>query len=156
MQIQTANYDLVTTWQGGMASRTRCQSMTGDKRQSHVIDSDEPVALGGEGRAPDPQDLLLAAFNACMTAAFVQEAIGAGITLTHLDIETRGELLTGISRHCEKTTDTSAGRLQYVIHVSGNGTAHQFECIHQRAINASLNRWLLAQNMTIEGDLILI
>lgn len=38
MQIQTANYDLVTTWQGGMASRTRCQSMTGDKRQSHVID----------------------------------------------------------------------------------------------------------------------
>ncbi len=50
MQIQTANYDLVTTWQGGMASRTRCQSMTGGKRQSHVIDSDEPVALGGEGR----------------------------------------------------------------------------------------------------------
>jgi len=73
MQIQTANYDLVTTWQGGMASRTRCQSMTGGKRQSHVIDSDEPVALGGEGRAPGPQDLLLAAFNACMTAAFVQE-----------------------------------------------------------------------------------
>lgn len=67
MQIQTANYDLVTTWQGGMASRTRCQSMTGDKRQSHVIDSDEPVALGGEGRAPGPQDLMLAAFNACMT-----------------------------------------------------------------------------------------
>lgn len=52
MQIQTANYDLVTTWQGGMASRTRCQSITGDRSQSHVIDSDEPVALGGEGRAP--------------------------------------------------------------------------------------------------------
>lgn len=76
--------------------------MTGGKRQSHVIDSDEPVALGGEGRAPGPQDLLLAAFNACMTAAFVQEAIGAGITLTHLDIETRGELLTGISGTVKK------------------------------------------------------
>lgn len=128
----------------------------GDKRQSHVIDSDEPVALGGEGRAPGPQDLMLAAFNACMTAAFVQEAIGAGITLTHLDIETRGELLTGISRLCEKITDVSPGWLQYVIHVSGEGTAHQFECIHQLVINASLNRWLLAQNMTIEGGLILI
>lgn len=102
MQIQTVNYDLVTTWCGGMASRTRCQSITGDRSQSHVIDSDEPVSLGGEGRAPGPQDLLLAAFNACMTAAFVQEAIGAGITLTHLDIETHGELLTGISRYCEK------------------------------------------------------
>lgn len=156
MQIQTANYDLVTTWQGGMASRTRCQSMTGDKRQSHVIDSDEPVALGGGGRAPGPQDLMLAAFNACMTAAFVQEAISAGITLTHLDIETRGELLTGMPLICKKNTDASVGRLQYAIHVSGEGTAHQFECVHQQVIKASLNRWLLAQNMTIEGDLILI
>lgn len=76
----------------------------GDKRQSHVIDSDEPVALGGEGRAPGPQDLMLAAFNACMTAAFVQEAISAGITLTHLDIETRGELLTGMPLICKKKT----------------------------------------------------
>ncbi|MCV2510943.1 OsmC family protein [Leclercia pneumoniae] len=156
MQIQTANYDLVTTWQGGMASRTRCRSITGDRSQSHVIDSDEPVALGGEGRAPAPQDLMLAAFNACMTAAFVQEARGADLTLTHLDIETRGELLTEITQLCDKTTELSPGRLQYVIHVSGNGTAHQFECVHQRVINASLNRWLLAQNMTIEGDLILI
>ena len=110
MQIQTANYDLVTTWQGGMASRTRCQSMTGDKRQSHVIDSDESVALGGEGRAPGPQDLMLAAFNACMTAAFVQEAISAGITLTHLDIETRGELLTGMPLICKKNTDASVAK----------------------------------------------
>lgn len=154
MQIQNAKYNLVTTWCGGMVSRTLCHSGNGDK--CHVIDSDEPVALGGEGRAPGPQDLMLAAFNACMTAAFVQEVTGAGLRLTHLDIETRGELLTGISRLCEKTTDISPGRLQYVIHVSGEGTVHQFECVHQRVIDASLNRWLLAQHMTIEGDLILI
>ncbi|WP_233607020.1 OsmC family protein [Citrobacter sp. FDAARGOS_156] len=42
--------------------------------QNHVIDSDEPVSLGGEGLAPDPRELMLAAFNACMTAVFVQEA----------------------------------------------------------------------------------
>ena len=160
MEIQTANYDLVTMWGGGMASRTLCQSFTGDKhkqiRQSHVIDSDEPVARGGEGQAPNPQELMLAAFNACITAAFVQEASCAGITLTHLEIRTSGELLTGISQVCEKTPEASPGRLKYVIHVSGEGTAHQFECVHQQVINASINRWLLAQKMTIEGDLILI
>lgn len=75
MQIQTANYDLVTTWRGGMASRTLCQSFTGEESlqvlQSHVIDSDEPVSLGSEGLAPNPQELILAAFNACMRAALM-------------------------------------------------------------------------------------
>ena len=59
MQIQTAHYDLVTSWQGDMASRTLCQSFTADNAppalQSHVIDSDEAVSLGGEGLAPGPR-----------------------------------------------------------------------------------------------------
>ncbi len=82
MQIQTANYDLVTTWQGGMASRTRCQSMTGGKRQSHVIDSDEPVALGGEGRAPGPQDLLLAGCSMSFTSAGTGRPISSNASIS--------------------------------------------------------------------------
>lgn len=158
MQIHTANYDLLTTWRGGMACRTCCQSFSIDNRhpvhQTHVIDSDEPEALGGEGLAPNPQELMLAALNACMTAAFVQEARSEGVTLTHLEIQTHGQLMTGISSSCEKTVGDIPGQLQYVIHVSGLGTMHQFEQIHRRVISASFNRWLLAQNMTIEGDLI--
>ncbi|USR62394.1 OsmC family protein [Lelliottia amnigena] len=100
MQIQTAHYDLVTTWRGSMASRTLCQSFSADNAtpvmQSHVIDSDEPVSLGGEGLAPDPQELMLAAFNACMMAAFIQEARACGIALKHLEIHTDGHLPKGI------------------------------------------------------------
>lgn len=156
MQIQNAKYDLVTTWRGGMASRTCCQSFATGKGQqvlqNHIIDSDEPVALGGSGDAPNPQELMLAAFNACMTAAFVQEAMGEDITLSQLEIQTSGQLITALSTFHED----APGKLQYVIRVSGHGTIHQFEQIHQRVISVSLNRWLLAQNMTIEGDLILI
>ncbi|BBV85796.1 MULTISPECIES: OsmC family protein [Enterobacter] len=159
MQIQTAHYDLVTSWQGGMASRTLCQSFSEDNAlpalQSHVIDSDEPVSLGGEGLAPDPQELILAAFNACMMAAFIQEARNEGLALTHLEIHTDGHLPKGIPASGDKRADDASGTLQYVIHVSGDGTVHQFDGVHQRVINASLNRWLLAQNMLIEGDLIL-
>ncbi|BBV71044.1 TPA: OsmC family protein [Enterobacter kobei] len=159
MQIQTAHYDLVTSWQGGMASRTLCQSFSEDNAlpalQSHVIDSDEPVSLGGEGLAPDPQELILAAFNACMMAAFIQEARNEGLALTHLEIHTDGHLPKGIPASGDKRADDASGTLQYVIHVSGDGTVHQFNGVHQRVINASLNRWLLAQNMLIEGDLIL-
>ncbi|EOC9731496.1 OsmC family protein [Enterobacter kobei] len=159
MQIQTEHYDLVTSWQGGMASRTLCQSFSEDNAlpalQSHVIDSDEPVSLGGEGLAPDPQELILAAFNACMMAAFIQEARNEGLALTHLEIHTDGHLPKGIPASGDKRADDASGTLQYVIHVSGDGTVHQFDGVHQRVINASLNRWLLAQNMLIEGDLIL-
>lgn len=159
MQIQTAHYDLVTSWQGGMASRTLCQSFSADNAppalQSHVIDSDEPVSLGGEGLAPDPHELMLAAFNACMMAAFILEARAEGLALTHLEIHTDGHLPKGIPASGDKRADDASGTLQYVIHVSGDGTVHQFDGVHQRVINASLNRWLLAQNMLIEGDLIL-
>ena len=124
-------------------------------RKVAVIDSDEPVSLGGEGLAPDPQELILAAFNACMMAAFIQEARNEGLALTHLEIHTDGHLPKGIPASGDKRADDASGTLQYVSHVSGDGTVHQFDGVHQRVINASLNRWLLAQNMLIEGDLIL-
>ncbi|MDF7650969.1 OsmC family peroxiredoxin [Pantoea sp. Acro-805] len=159
MQIQTAHYDLVTSWQGGMASRTHCRSFSADNAasvpQSHVIDSDEPVLLGGGGLSPDPRELMLAAFNACMMATFIQEVRAEGLALTQLEIHTDGRLPEGIPATGDRAAENASGRLQYVICVSGDGTVHQFEGIHQRVINFSLNRGLLARNMLIEGDLIL-
>lgn len=159
MQTQTAHYDLATTWQGGMASRTLCQYFSADNTlpvmKSHVIDSDEPVSLGGEGMAPDPRQLMLAAFNACMMSAFIQQARTEGFALTHLAIHTDGHLPKSIPAFGGRASEDASGRLKYVIHVSGDGTMHQLEEIHQRVINLSLNRWLLAWNMLIEGDLIL-
>lgn len=90
-----------------------------------------------------------------MMAAFIQEARNEGLALTHLEIHTDGHLPKGIPASGDKRADDASGTLQYVIHVSGDGTVHQFNGVHQRVINASLNRWLLAQNMLIEGDLIL-
>ncbi|MGM8374486.1 OsmC family protein [Enterobacter hormaechei subsp. steigerwaltii] len=85
---------------GGMASRTLCQSFSGDSAPSvllnHVIDSDEPVSLGGEGVAPDPQEQMLTAFNACMMAAFIHEAMAEGLAITHLEIQTGVYLTKGI------------------------------------------------------------
>ncbi len=85
---------------GGMANRTLCQSFSGDSAPSvllnHVIDSDEPVSLGGEGVAPDPQEQMLTAFNACMMAAFIHEAMAEGLAITHLEIQTGDYLTKGI------------------------------------------------------------
>lgn len=98
---------------------------------------------------------MLAAFNACIMAAFILEARAEGLALTHLEIHTDGHLPKGIPASGDRPAEDASGRLVYVIHVSGSGTVHQFEGVHQRVIDSSLNRWLLAQNMLIEGDLIL-
>ncbi|MGK9172029.1 OsmC family protein [Yokenella regensburgei] len=160
MESDVAKYDIVTTWRGGMASQTRCHScIVGQTLQpSHgqVIHADEPEALGGKGAAPSPQELLLAAFNACMTAAFVHEASRENIVLTSLEIQTWGELSTGIPAASLPLAEEAPGRVQYIIHVSGNGSITQYEQIHRQVINLSPNRWLLARNMTIEGNLIVI
>jgi len=157
MENDVAKYDIVTTWRGGMASQTCCHScVIGEVLQSshgHVIHADEPEALGGKGLAPNPQELMLAAFNACMTAAFVHEASRQNIDLISLEIQTWGELSTGIPVPSRQLTEEVPGRVQYIIYVSGSGSITQYEHIHRQVINLSPNRWLLAQNMTIEGNL---
>lgn len=85
---------------GGMASRTLCQSFSGDSAPSvllnHIIDPDEPVSLGGEGVAPAPQEQMLTAFNACMMAAFIHEAMAESLAITHLEIQTGDYLMKDI------------------------------------------------------------
>jgi len=44
--------------------------------------------------------------------------------------------------------------LCYAIVVSGEADVSQFDKLHRRVIASSPNRWLLSQNMVLEGDLI--
>lgn len=159
MSLNTALYELVTTWHGGMASQTCSRaSISGAADtvpQLHLIDSDEPVTLGGEGFSPTPQELMLAAFNACMIAIFAMEARRENIALQRLEVQTCCDLITNLLSPQANDAESSHGRIQYVFHVSGSGTIYQFEQIHRKVINASLNWWILAQNLTVEGDLIL-
>lgn len=136
---------VVTAWRGGMVSESVCgEDLPG-------ILSDEPPALGGQGSAVNPQQLMLAAFNACMTATFVCQAQRRNIRLQRLDITSRATL-----NMLPANTDEPLcpGRLSYVIRVAGEASLAQFDSLHQAVIAGSPNRWLLAQNMTIIGDLV--
>ncbi|MDK2660035.1 OsmC family protein [Cupriavidus consociatus] len=56
------------------------------------IEADEPPGLLGGDHAANPQELLLAALNACMTVGYVANAAARGITLDSLQICSRGRL----------------------------------------------------------------
>ena len=88
-------FEVVTRWKGQTRSETTVDGFTlaGERiSRSHTIVADEPCELLGADSAPNPQELLMAAFNACITVGYVAGASLKGINLESLEIRPRGQL----------------------------------------------------------------
>lgn len=89
------SFGVATNWLGG--TRTRAAMLPiqlGDRslERGFAIEADEPAELLGTNKAANPQELLLAALNACVTATYAAHAAAMGIELTSLSIRTKGTL----------------------------------------------------------------
>jgi hypothetical protein len=82
-------------------------------------DDDEPVELLGTDTAPNPQEMLMAALNACVMVGYVAGAALRGITLETLELETSGELdlrgFLGIDANVKPGYDS----VQYTVRIKG-------------------------------------
>jgi len=90
-----ATFTVTTHWLGGTRSRAHVSSyqLSGQEHpRAFTIDADEPPQLLGEDTAPNPQELLLAALNACMTVGIVATAATRGVAQDDLRITTTGTL----------------------------------------------------------------
>jgi organic hydroperoxide reductase OsmC/OhrA len=88
-------FKVKTAWRGQTRSETAVESYKlGGKeiKRRFTINADEPLELLGENTAANPQELLMAALNACITVGYVAGAAVNGIALTKLEIETTGQL----------------------------------------------------------------
>ena len=149
-------FEVKTDWKGGTYSESRVDGWKLGGRRKHkdfVIAADEPEELLGGNSAPNPQELLLSALNACMLVGFVAGAAMEGITLQSLSIVTSGELdlrgFLGLDPSVKPGYDT----LHYTVRVRGDGTPEQFRKIHESVIAHSPNRWNLAQPVRLTSDL---
>lgn len=89
---------------------------TESKAREHLVESDYPEAAGGDNQAPNPIELLLAAFAACIEAAFYEFAVHEGFVITGLAVNVEGTLdLRGLFM----IDDISAGfqDLKYEFHI---------------------------------------
>lgn len=64
----------------------------GDGNRAFSVDADEPPALLGEDRAPNPVEHLLHALAACLTSTIVYKAAARGITIESIESELEGDL----------------------------------------------------------------
>jgi len=60
--------------------------------REHLVTSDYAEAAGGENQAPNPIELLLSAFGACIEAAYYEFALHEGLTITSLSVDVEGTL----------------------------------------------------------------
>jgi putative redox protein len=89
---------------------------TESKAREHLVKTDYAEAAGGDNQAPNPIELLLAAFAACIEAAFYEFALHEGFTINALSLDVEGTLdLRGLFM----IDNVSAGfhDLRYVFHI---------------------------------------
>jgi uncharacterized OsmC-like protein len=150
------SFDVTTRWQGQTRSETVVDGFTiaGERvARSHTIVADEPCELLGSDGAPNPQELLMAAVNACMTVGYVAGAALRGITLDKLEIRTKGTLDLRGFLGLDDRVPPGYEAIDYEVSISGNGTSEQFEEIHQAVMKTSPNYFNLNRPIRMNGTL---
>jgi len=150
-------FEVTTRWDGQFRSESRVGPITmgnGDRVvRDHVITADEPEEILGNNEAPNPQELLMAALNACMTVGYVAGAAKRGISLSKLEIATKGTLdLRGFFALSD-TVPPGYPSLSYVVRIAGDGTAEQFAEIHAEVQATSPNYDNLARAIRMDATL---
>ena len=144
-------------WKGQTRSRSSVESYTIGGQHVHrsfTIDADEPFELCGRNTAPNPQELLMTALNACVMVGYVAGAAVRGIALDSVSIETSGALdlrgFLGIDASVPAGYDT----IGYTVRIKGAGTPEQFQEIHETVIKTSPNYFNIARPVHVDARLV--
>src|SRR5688500_12741482 len=123
------DFNVTTRWTGQTRSESIVDGFTlGGERiaRTHKIVADEPFEPLGADSAPNPQELLMAAFNACIMVGYVAGASVKGIKLESVEICTKGQLDL---RGCLGLRDDVAPgyeAIDYEVRIKGDGSPQDF------------------------------
>ncbi len=145
-----------TEWTGQTRSETTVTHYTlgGERidRQFKMV-ADEPFELLGTNSAPNPQELLMCAANACMTVGYVAQAAVRGITLTKCEITMKGALDLRGFLGIDAGVRPGYGSIDYNVALEGDATREQFEEIHAAVQATSPNYFNMANAIEMRGTL---
>lgn len=149
-------FEVTTRWAGQTRSETMVEgfTMAGERvARTHKIVADEPCELLGGDSAPNPQELLMAAFNACITVGYVAGAALKGITLDSLEIKTRGELDLRGFLGLSDAVAPGYQNVDYEVRIKGDGTPQDFAEIHETVMKTSPNYFNMSRPIKMNGSL---
>ncbi len=150
-------FRVTSAWRGQTRSETQVRSYTIGGQEVHrrfAIKVDEPFELFGENTAPNPQEMLMTALNACMLVGYVAGAAARGITLDKVEIETAGELDLRGFLGIDPAVRPGYDAIRYTVRIKGTGTPEQFREIHDTVQRTSPNYFNIARPIRLEADLV--
>lgn len=139
---RNARFNVKTKWAGQTRSVATVShySLGGAEHQRHFeIAADEPAELLGENSAPNPQELLMAALNACLTVGYVVNAAAMGITVHSLEIETDGELDLRGFLGLDESVNPGYDEVSYVVRLRTDASRERLEELHAVVTKTSVN-----------------
>ena len=151
------NWRVTTTWQGQTRSRAEVSGFRigGEEvPRRFSLDVDEPNELGGSNAFANPQEYLLAALNACMIVGYSAQCAIRGITLEHLEIETKGDIDLRGFLGIDSTVAPGYKSLSYTVRIKGDGTAEQFAEVHEAVMATSPNFFNVANAVALKPTLV--
>jgi len=146
-----------SAWQGRTRSRSVVEScriggQTVPRR--FEVDVDEPLELLGENTAPNPQEMLMTALNACITVGYVAGASVRGIRLDSVEVETAGELDLRGFLGIDAAVPAGYESLRYTVRIKGDGTEEQFRAIHENVLATSPNYFNVTRPVRVDATLV--
>jgi uncharacterized OsmC-like protein len=145
-------------WKGQTRSRATVESYSIGGQEVHrhfTIDADEPFELLGRNTAPNPQELLMTALNACITVGYVAGASLKGIKLDKVEVETSGALDLRGFLGIDPAVRPGYEALRYVVRIKGDGTPEQFREIHETVLRTSPNYFNISQPVRIDARMVI-
>ena len=151
-------FQVTTDWNGGVRSDSHVTALELDGQtlpRKFTIRMDEPPELLGQNTGPNPQEMLMAAFNACIVAGYVAGCALDGIELESLTVETEGELDLRGFLGLDASVRPGYEQVRYTVRIRGNGTPEQFQKIHETVLATSPNRWNMANSIKLNAELLI-
>jgi uncharacterized OsmC-like protein len=150
-------WNVTTRWLGGARSDTKVASFEiGGQRipRDFTIKVDEPLELLGTNQFANPQEILMASLNACMTHGYVANFAIEGITLRELSIETSGDIDLRGFLGLDDSVKAGYEELAITVHVKANATPAQIERVHDIVCRTSPNVFNLSQPIRLRSRLV--
>lgn len=150
-------FSVTSSWRGKSTTRVDASSYTLGEveiQKSFSFESDELDGFYDYGDGPNPQELLIAAVNACMMVAYVVHSASRGIQLERLEVQTSGVLDLRGFLGVDSNVQPGFEDLNYVVVVQGNANASEWDALHKAVKQTAPNYSSLIQKVRMNGELI--
>ncbi|MEJ2032971.1 MAG: OsmC family protein [Deltaproteobacteria bacterium] len=116
---------------------------------------DEPLELLGTNTAPNAQEVLMAAFNACVLATYVAACAMKGVKIESLRIESDAELDLRGFLGVDESVIPGYPEMHYKVHMKADGSREQLEAIHELVKKTSPNYYNLSKAISLKSELVI-